>query len=349
MEKPRSWRLGDLAANLQVQLRGDPDYQVVGLHTLREAGPLHVSFLANPRYQEALASTRAGAVLLRPEAAQDFAGNCLITSDPYLAYARASRWFEPVSQAGAGVHATAVVHESVEVPADASIGPMVVVGAGVSLGPGCIVEAGSIIGEECTLGEGCHVFPRVTLYPRCRLGKRVRVHAGAVIGADGFGFAPTRQGWERVSQLGAVDIGDDCDIGANTTIDRGALGDTVLEQGVIVDNQVQIAHNVIIGAHSAIAACVGISGSSRLGKRCVLAGGVGLVGHIELADDVHITGMSMVTKSILKAGSYSSGTALEATRDWKRTAVRLKHLESMQQRIAVLESMMSTTVHEPPA
>ncbi|NNM51438.1 MAG: UDP-3-O-(3-hydroxymyristoyl)glucosamine N-acyltransferase [Pseudomonadales bacterium] len=346
MERPKAWRLGELAVNLQVELRGDPDYLVEGLQTLRAAGPRHISFLANPRYQDALVSTQAGAVLLQPEQADNFKGHCLITPDPYLAYAKASRLFEPLNQVATGVHASAVVHESVVVPADVSIGPMVVIGEQVHLGSGCILEAGCVIGEGCTLGEGCHVFPRVTIYPGCRIGKRVRLHAGSVIGADGFGFAPTRSGWVRVAQLGAVDIGDDCDIGANTTIDRGALGDTILEQGVIIDNQVQIAHNVIIGAHSALAACVGISGSSRLGKRCVLAGGVGLVGHIELADDVHITGMSMVTKSILKAGSYSSGTALEATRDWKRTAVRLKHLESIQVRLAALEAKMSSSSNE---
>ena len=335
------WRLGALAESLGVELRGDPERPIVGLQSLRDAGPEHLSFLANTRYTEALRQSCAGAVLLRPSDLALWSGDALLSDNPYAAYARASHLFDRRPPRPPGCHASAVIAADVVIGAGVHIGAQVVIGAGAVIADACVIEAGCVIGENCHLGPAVHLAPRVVLYPEVRLGARVRIQSGSVLGGDGFGFARTGSGWQRIAQLGRVVVGDDVDIGANTCIDRGALGDTVLEEGVIIDNQVQIAHNVHIGAHTAIAACVGISGSTRIGRHCVLAGGVGLVGHIEIADGVHITGMSMITKSISAPGSYSSGTAFEPSRQWKKTAVRLRQLESMAERLRRLEAQVS--------
>ncbi len=334
------WSLGALAHELGAALRGDADKCICKLQTLRDAGPDSLSFLANTRYTDALAQCRAGALILRPADAGLWAGDALLSDNPYLTYARASRLFEHRPARPAGRHASALIADDAVVAEDVHIGAYVVIGAGVEIAAGSVIEAGCVIGEGCRLGEGVYLAPRVVLYPEVQLGARVRIQSGSVVGADGFGFANDQGRWQRIAQLGRVILGDDVDIGANTCIDRGALGDTVLEEGVIVDNQVQIAHNVHIGAHTAIAACVGISGSTRIGRYCVLAGGVGLVGHIELCDGVHITGMTMVTKSISSPGSYSSGTSFEPSRQWKKTAVRLRQLESMATRLNRLEGMV---------
>ncbi len=335
------WRLGALAESLGVELRGDPKRRITGLQTLRDAGPESLSFLANTRYTEALRRSCAGAVLLRSSDLPLWSGDALLTEDPYAVYARASHLFDRQPVRPPGCHASAVIAADALIGTGVHIGPLVVIGAGAVIADACIIEAGCVIGENCRLGPAVHLAPRVVLYPEVHLGARVRIQSGSVLGGDGFGFAHEGGRWQRIAQLGRVVVGDDVDIGANTCIDRGALGDTVLEEGVIIDNQVQIAHNVHIGAHTAIAACVGISGSTRIGRHCVLAGGVGLVGHIEICDAVHITGMTMITKSIHTPGSYSSGTAFESSRQWKKTAVRLRQLESMAERLRRLEAQVS--------
>ena len=339
MAEVLTWSLAELASRFGLEVRGEPTVRISGLQTLQSAGPEHLSFLANRKYLEQLDSTRAAAVIVHPSALDRYRGPALVTEQPYLAYARISRMVEscrhPVAQAE--IHPQAVVAPTAQIEDEVRIGPMAVIGEHAVLKRGVVIDAGAIIGDRVELGEDSHVFPRVVIYSDCVLGKRVRIHAGAVIGSDGFGFAPGPDGWERIAQLGRVVIGDDCDIGANTTIDRGALGDTQLGQGVIVDNQVQIAHNVVVGDGTAIAACVGISGSTRIGRRCVLAGGVGLVGHIHIADQVQLTGMTMVTKSIEQPGSYSSGSICEPTSQWKKTAVRVKQLERLVERVTRLE------------
>lgn len=336
------WTLAALAQELGAELRGDATLAVTGLGTLRSAGPGQVSFLANPLYKAELEQTRAGAVLLRAADAEGFAGNALVLANPYLAYAKLSRLFDRTPRPAAGVHATAVVGEGAVIDPTAAIGPLAVIGAGVEIGAGTVVEAGAVIHDRCRIGRDSRVRANAVLYHDCQLGDRVNIHSGAIIGGDGFGFANDRGNWEKIAQIGRVVIHDDVDIGANTTVDRGALDDTVIHRGAIIDNQVQIAHNVVIGAHTAIAACCGISGSSRIGAYCVLAGGVGLVGHIEICDRVHITGMTMITKSITVPGSYSSGTAFDTTDDWKKMAVRLRRLDDMARRLKTLEAELAS-------
>ena len=329
--------LGELAAEFGGELRGDPGYRVQGLATLQNAGPGQIAFLANPRYRPLLAETRAGVVLIRPDDLGDYAGQALLLANPYLVFAHLTHRFDRTPRPAPGIHPSAVVAASATVPASACIAPQVVIGEGVVLGERCVIEAGVVIHDRATLGDDCRIRSRVVINHDCVLGSRVSIHAGAVIGGDGFGFANERGHWRKIAQIGRVVIGDDVDIGANTTIDRGALEDTEIHDGVIIDNQVQIAHNVVIGAHTAIAACCGIAGSSRIGRHCVLAGGVGLVGHIEICDRVQITGMTMVTKSITEPGSYSSGTAFDSTDNWKKMAVRLRRLDELAQRVRALE------------
>lgn len=294
--------------------------------------------MSDRRYRGALATTAAGCVILRREWAADSPVPVLCADDPYLAYARASRLFEATAAPATGVHPLAHIDATVEVPATVSIGPFVDVGPGAVIGDGVVIGSGCAIGAGVRIGAGCWLAPNVVLYHGVRLGERCRVHAGTVIGADGFGFARGPAGWERISQLGSVVIGDDVDIGAGVTIDRGALDDTVLADGVIVDDQVHIAHNCRIGPRTALAGCVGIAGSTTIGADCTFAGQVGVSGHLKICDNAHFTGKARVTRSIDEPGSYSSGTPLEPTRQWGRNAVRFTQLEALQRRVAELEA-----------
>lgn len=341
MSEKAVWTLAELAGMLGAELRGDPSLQVSGVHTLAAAGSAQLSFLANPRYAGELQQTRAGAVLLRPEDAEGFAGNALLVANPYLAYARVARLFDRTPRPLAGVHASAVVSDTAQLDASVAVGPCAVIGEGVVIGPGSIIEAGAVIQPRTRIGRDCRIRANAVIYHDCILGDRVNVHSGAIIGSDGFGFANDAGRWEKIAQIGRVVIHDDVDIGANTTIDRGALDDTVIHHGVIIDNQVHLAHNVVIGAFTAIAGCVGIAGSSRIGAYCVLAGGVGVAGHLEICDKVQFTGMTMVTKSITTPGSYSSGTGMEPTGDWRKTAVRLRQLDDMAHRLRELEAAIA--------
>lgn len=333
----KQFSLAQLAEMLGAELRGDAQKNILGLATLQEANPDQLSFLANAHYRKQLASTQAGAMLLSAKDAADYRGNCLIVADPYLAYAKLSHFFDRTPKQPAGIHPSAVIAESALVDSTACIGPGVVIdeeaviAAGVSIGAHCVIGARSRIGEQGRLA------PRVTLYHDVTIGARVVIQSGAVLGGEGFGFAKHQGQWHKIAQIGGVTIGDDVEIGANTCIDRGALADTLIGNGVKLDNQIQIAHNVQIGDNTAIAACVGISGSAKIGRNCMLAGGVGLVGHIDICDDVFITGMTMVTHSITEPGAYSSGTAMQPAAEWKKSAVRFRQLDDMAKRIRVLE------------
>ena len=331
------WTLAELAAMLGAELRGDPALEIRGVHTLAAAGSDQLAFLANPRYAGELQQTRAGAVLLRPADADGFAGNALLLANPYLAYARVAGLFDRTPRAAAGIHERAVVSASARVDASAAIGACAVIGDEVEIGAGTVIEPGVVIQARSRIGRDCRIRANAVVYHDCVLGDRVNVHSGAIIGSDGFGFANDRGRWEKIAQIGRVVIHDDVDIGANTTIDRGALDDTVIHRGVIIDNQVHLAHNVVIGEFTAIAGCVGIAGSSRIGAYCVLAGGVGVAGHLEICDKVQFTGMTMVTKSIKEPGSYSSGTGMELTPNWRKTAARLRNLDDMARRLRELE------------
>ncbi len=332
-----TFSLQELAQELGAELRGDGQVAINGLGTLMHAQGHQVAFLANPRYKPQLAITKAGAVLLSPADAEGFAGNALVLPNPYLAFARLTAFFDRTPAPAPGVHASAVVAASTVIPPCARIGAGVVIGEEVVLGERCILDAGVVLHDRVSLGNDCRIHSNVVVHHDCVLGDRVNICAGAIIGADGFGFANDRGRWQKIYQLGRVVIGNDVDIGANTTIDRGALEDTEIHDQVIIDNQVQIAHNVVVGTGSAIAACCGISGSTRIGRYCILAGGVGLVGHIEICDHVQITGMTMVTKSITEPGSYSSGTAFDHTDKWKKMAVRLRRLDELATRVRDLE------------
>lgn len=331
--------LGELEAFLEARLEGgDRDQGVDGIAPLPRASATQLAFLAEPRYAAALRETRAACVILREDMAAHSPVAVLCVKDPYLAYARASRLFEPDTGVFPGVHPSAVIDPSVRVPHSARIGACVTIGADVELGEDVTIGPGCCLGPRVRLGAGCELMAQVSLYHDVVLGQRCRVHANTVIGADGFGFARGPDGWVRISQLGSVVIGDDVDIGASVTIDRGALEDTVIESGVIIDDQVHVAHNCRIGARSAIAGCTGIAGSVTVGSDCTMAGQVGVSGHLEICDNVHFTGQARVTRSITEPGSYSSGTPLEPTRQWARSAVRFTQLEALQRRVLALEA-----------
>ena len=321
----------ELAQRFGLDLRG-ADRDVAGVGTLADATPGQLGFLANPRYRAQLADTRAGVVVLREDDASAFAGTSLVARDPYAAFARISALFERLPVRDPGIHPSAAIDPSAEVSPHAHIGAFTSIGARTKIGVGAVVGPGCSIGDDCEIGEGCELQARVTLVARVRLGKRVRILPGAVLGAAGFGLAMDGGRWINVPQLGGVIVGDDCEIGANTTIDRGALGDTVLEEDVRLDNQIQIGHNVRIGAHTAMAGCSAVAGSARIGSYCLIGGGAGILGHLEVCDRVVVTAMSLVTHSIREPGEYSSGTPLMDNRSWRKSAARFKQLDRIARR-----------------
>ena len=321
----------ELAARFGLELRGE-DRIVAGVGTLADALPSQLAFLANPRYRSQLAQTRAGVVVLRGDDADACTCTALVARDPYVAFARIAALFEPRPAHAPGIHPTVAVDPTALVDPAASIGPHASIGARSRVGAGAIIGPGCVIGDDCEVGEDCELQARVTLWTRVRLGKRVRILPGAVLGAAGFGMAMEAGRWINVPQLGGVVVGDDCEIGANTTIDRGALGDTVLEEDVRLDNQIQIGHNVRIGAHTAMAGCAAVAGSARIGRHCLVGGGAGILGHLEVCDRVVITAMSLVTHSLREPGEYSSGTPLMDNRSWRKSAARFKQLDRIARR-----------------
>jgi UDP-3-O-[3-hydroxymyristoyl] glucosamine N-acyltransferase len=331
------YSIAELAERFGLTASGDGSRTIDGVGTLAGAGPSQLSFLSNSKYTAQLAATHAGVVVLREENLADCPTAALVAADPYVAYAKIAALFERLPAAPAGIHPSAVVAASARVSSSASVGPgcviadRAVIGDGVVLGPHCIV------GEDCTVGAQSRLVARVTLVTRVTLGQRVLVHPGAVIGSDGFGLAFDKDHWIKLPQLGGVRIGDDCEIGANTTIDRGALDDTVLEEDVRLDNQIQIAHNVHVGAHTAMAGCAAVAGSAKIGRYCMIGGNAGVLGHLELADRVTITAKSLVTHSIREPGEYSSGVPLQDNRQWRKNAARFKHLDEYARRLSALE------------
>ncbi len=334
----RKYSLSDLSARFDLELRGDGNCLVEGVGTLGSAGATQITFLANPSYRKELPATQAAAVILKERDVTACPTNCLLAGDPYLAFARLATLFDSRPAATAGIHNTAVIHESARIGKDVSVGPHVVVGADCEIGDNCIINAGTVLAGACRIGASSHLHANVTLGYGVALGLRVIIHPGAVIGADGFGIAFAADHWEKVPQLGSVIIGDDCEIGCNTTIDRGAIGDTVLEEDVRIDNLCQIAHNVSIGAHTAIAAMSGISGSTKIGKYCLLAGRAGLAGHLEIADKTTIAGGSAVSRSITEPETtWSSQFKAQPFGEWQRNLARFRKLDDMATRIRNLE------------
>jgi len=329
--------LGELAVRFGCELRGDAALRVTRVATLAAAGPGDLGFLANPQYRTQLGATRATAVVLDAASAALCPVAALVHANPYATYARIAALLYPEAQVLAGVHPTAVIDPAAQVAASASIGAQVVIGPGATIGERARIGAGCVLGAGVQVGADCILHPRVTLEQGTTLGARVRLHSGVVIGADGFGFARDGAGWTKVPQVGAVRIGADVEIGANTTVDRGAIGDTVIADGVKLDNQIQIGHNVQIGEHTVVAGCTGISGSTRLGARCVIAGAVAIAGHLDICDDVVVSGMSAVTHSLTAPGLYSGCIPAEPASVWRRLVGRFKRLDALAERLRRLE------------
>ena len=322
--------LGELAVQFGCLLRGAPETIVRCVGTLEAAPPDALCFLANPRYRVHLAQTRAAAVVLDEASADACPVPALIAKNPYLAYARIAARLHPAPTLPAGVHASAVVDGSVHIDPSAHVGANAVIGAGSRIGPRVVVGPGCVLGTQVSVGADTRLLANVTLCDGTILGERCIINPNAVIGSEGFGFAPDpASGWVKVPQVGAVRIGNDVEVGASTTIDRGAIGDTVIEDGVKLDNQIQIAHNVRIGAHTAMAAFVGVSGSTTIGSRCMIAGQVGIAGHLSICDNVVVTGKSMVSASIRKPGVYSGALHVDEARKFRRNAARFAQLDEM--------------------
>ncbi len=348
MSMSSRFTLGELAEMLQLDCVGDSSLEIRGLATLANAGAGELSFLANPKYQKQLAATAASAVILHRSMADSTGLPALLCDNPYLAFAKASALFDDAPVI-AGVHHTATIASSAKLGDDVAVGPNVVIGEDVSIGAGSVLHAGVVIGDGAQLGERCVLFPNVSVYHKVSIGDDARIHSGVVIGADGFGFAPNGAAWTKVFQLGSVRIGDRVEIGSGSTIDRGALDDTVIGNDVILDSQVLIAHNVVIGDGSAFAGRAGVAGSSVVGRNCTVGGGAGILGHLTVADRVHITSCTLVTKSILEEGaSYSSGTPMMPTSDWRKSAVRFSQLDTLNKRLAAIEKKLDEVLNQNP-
>jgi len=341
-----SFTLKELSRLLDVPVQGDDTISVDGLATLKRAGPGTLSFLSNPRYAHQLAGCRASALILHPDLASSVTVPCLLSRAPYVTYARASQLFSRLTDDSADqaheplIHASAVVSATARLGRDVSVGPQAVIESGAVIGDGSRIGAGSVIGRDSQVGNDVVIYPNVTLYHGVHLGDRCIIHAGTVIGADGFGFAFDGQRSVKIAQLGSVSIGCDVEIGAGSCVDRGALDDTVIEEGVKIDNQVQIGHNCVVGAHTVICGCSALAGSTLVGRYCVIGGGVGITGHLSICDKVTISAMSMVSQSINKPGLYSSGTLLQESSQWKRNAVTLSKLSELSRNFKSLEKRL---------
>ncbi|HEY7884408.1 MAG TPA: UDP-3-O-(3-hydroxymyristoyl)glucosamine N-acyltransferase [Cellvibrionaceae bacterium] len=335
--------LQEIAEYLSAVIDGDAGLIITGIAGLNSAKSEHISFLANPAYLDLLGSTEAGAVILTKEHAEGCSRPTLIVDEPYLAYAKLSRLFDPaLTEVNRGVHPSAVIADSVVLGKNILVGPHVTIAENVTIADGVSIGPGSSIGARTSIGANTRIAANVSIYHDVFIGESCIFHSGCVVGSDGFGFAPDKinGGWCKIHQLGSVNIGNKVEVGACTAIDRGALGSTELHDGVIIDNQVHIAHNCIIGENTAIAANCAIAGSTRIGRNCTLAGAVGVTGHIEIADNTHFSGMSMVTKSLSESGSYSSGTGILPTREWRKNAVRFSQLNDLAARVKALEKVL---------
>ena len=336
----RNRSLAEIATYIGAEVVGDGALEVHGIAALSQATSGQISFLAESKYRKLLPFCQATAMILSASDVDAYEGHKLIVENPYLAYARVASLFDTRPIAEVGVHPSAVVSADAVLGNDVSIGPYAVVEAGARLADGCMIGAHTVVGEGCQLGKDCRLASHVTLYHGISIGARAIIHSGVVIGSDGFGFANDKGKWIKIPQIGGVSIGDDVEIGANSTIDRGALDDTRIGNGVKMDNQIQIAHNVQIGDHTAIAGCVGIAGSAKIGRHCGIGGGAGILGHLEITDGVQVTAMSLVTKSIKQAGIYSSGTSVEPSKLWHRNYARFGQLDEMARRLKVLEQRL---------
>ncbi|MFZ6657813.1 UDP-3-O-(3-hydroxymyristoyl)glucosamine N-acyltransferase [Undibacterium sp. TJN19] len=343
-----SIRLGELVDRFGGQLIGSPDVAVIGIAPLSEASEQHITFLSNPKLRHQLAASRAAAVILTKadfeQIGKDYAGACIVAASPYVYFARAAQHFAAINAipAEAGVHPSAWVSPQAVIAATASIGPNVSIDAEAVIGEHVVIKAGAVIGRGVSIGDHSLIHANASIYDYCVLGRHCIIHSGAVIGADGFGFANEKGQWIKIPQTGRVVIGDDVEIGANTSVDRGALADTIIEDGVKLDNQIQIGHNCHIGAHTAMAGCVGVAGSAKIGKYCTFGGAAMVLGHLTIVDNVHISSASMVSRSILEPGQYTGFYPLAKNADWEKTAAIVRNLSGMREKIRYLEKTIKT-------
>jgi UDP-3-O-[3-hydroxymyristoyl] glucosamine N-acyltransferase len=335
MSRP-SLSLGEIAVRFGCTLRGDPQARVSHVATLEHADSDAVSFLANPKYRRFLATSRAGLVIIDPKMADECSAPVLLATDPYATYARVASLLHPSPRADAGLHPSAIVDPRASIDPTASIGARAVIEAEVTVGARAIVGPGCVVMRGARIGADTRLTAQVTLCADVQLGERCILHPGVVIGGDGFGLAPDRDGWIKVPQVGSVRIGNDVEIGANTTVDRGAIEDTVLEDGVKLDNHIQIGHNVRIGAHTAMAACSGVSGSTSIGRRCLIGGMVGFAGHLTICDGVVVTGRTFVNHSIRRAGVYSGGLTADEAPAFRKNAARFHQLDKLARTVRKL-------------
>ncbi|GAB3551074.1 UDP-3-O-(3-hydroxymyristoyl)glucosamine N-acyltransferase [Noviherbaspirillum agri] len=339
-------RLGKLVERLGGQLIGDAEIEVSGIAPLDAADASHITFLSNPKLRALAAQTNAAALILSPAddaaVSATYSGARILTANPYAYFAKVAQLF--VEQAAIpvvpGINPAAVVHPAADVAATAYVGPHVTIDAEAVIGDGAVIDAGCYVGRGASVGDRTHLHANVTFHAACQIGQRGIIHSGAVIGADGFGFAKDSGAWIKIPQTGRVVIGDDVEIGANTTIDRGALADTIIEDGVKLDNQIQIGHNCHIGAHTAMAGCVGVAGSAKIGKYCTFGGAAMVLGHLTIVDNVHISSGSMVSRSIMEPGQYTGFYPLAKNAEWEKSAAIVRNLGTMREKIRELEKTL---------
>ena len=329
--------LQELAQHLDAELRGEPQFTITAVLPLDKAKNTHISFISDTKYASRISECEAGALIVTPEVAKEATGNLLVMADPYLGFAKAAQVFDTTPRPSPKIHPTAQVGKNAVLGHDVYIGPNVVLEDGVIIGDSAVVEAGVYIGQNSVVGDNCRIFPNTVLYHGVTLGKNCIIHANVVIGSDGFGYANEQGNWVKIPQLGGVVIGDNVEIGAHTAIDRGALEDTTIGNGVILDNHIHVAHNVDIGDFTAIAGCTAIAGSAKIGKYCTIAGRVSILGHLNICDKAHITATTFVNKSITKPGAYSSGTTHQDNKEWQKSAIRFRQLDTMWRKMKQLE------------
>ncbi|MEN9916964.1 MAG: UDP-3-O-acylglucosamine N-acyltransferase [Pseudomonadota bacterium] len=337
----RRHSLQEIAHLIDADLKGDSACSIHGIMTLQNAQQGQISFLDNKRYLKYLALTQASAVILRADFLKHAPSNALIVADPYLAFAKVAKLFEQAPEYSPGIHASAIIGENCQIHPSVSIAPNVVIGANTRLEAGVVIGAACVIGNNVIIGANTRLTSQVSVCADTQIGERVLIHNGSVIGSDGFGLAKENNKWIKIPQLGKVQIGNDVEIGANVSIDRGALDDTIIGDGVKLDNQIQIGHNVRIGENTAIAGCTGIAGSTHIGKNCMIGGGVCINGHIEIVDNVYITGMSSVVHSIRNPGIYSSTHSIQPQREWQKNSIRFRQLDQLAKRLRKTEALIN--------
>jgi len=335
------YKIADLIIGLDVTVKGDPDCLISGVSPIQQSQAGHVTFLTNSLYKKHLADTQASVVILAEADAADCPVNAIISRNPYYTYAKIAAFFADQPDTLVGIHPTAIIGENAQIDASVIISANCVIGSNVKIGPQVVIGAGCLISDDVEIGEATQLDAGVKIYHKIKIGKRTRIASGAVIGSDGFGFANQKGVWHKVPQLGSVEIGDDVDVGANTTIDRGAVENTIIENGVKLDNLIQVGHNAIIGSNTIIAGCVAIAGSTVIGKNCMIGGKSTFAGHITVCDNVMITGMTAVTKSIREPGIYSSGiVGAVPNKEFRKNNARFHRLENLMERVKTLETAL---------